>query len=384
MIKFYYNLAPNPTKVALFLEEAQLPYEPIPVDTRKGEQFAPAFLAINPNAKVPAIVDGDVTVFDSNAILLYLAEKTGKFLPPNTPAARGPMLSWLMFIARASARSRARPCISAITRRSRFHTRPTAISTKRTATGASSTRGSASTATCLARLHVRRHGVLGLGATGALRARRRRVDAAAERQAAVRRDQRASGRATSARAQGPAHIQGRDGRGGAKLHVSAERAAVGRETGTGASPQSSPRRRGEGAPSGPFPDCEAAPHPSPLPETGRGSFSPLRASEGEHALHLAPEAHGGIVSSIATSAHLTGSPAAIARFSLTPCARPSGKAARAQRIGGGHQLAVDGVAAFAVEQLAFAQVALRRGDDVAVPAARDAGRLATQADATRR
>ena len=99
MIKFYYNLAPNPMKVALFLEEAGLPYQPLPVETRKGEQFAPAYLAINPNAKVPAIVDGDVTVFDSNAILLYLAEKTGKFLPPNTPAARGPMLSWLMFIA---------------------------------------------------------------------------------------------------------------------------------------------------------------------------------------------------------------------------------------------------------------------------------------------
>lgn len=99
MIKFYYNLAPNPTKVALFLEEAQLPYEPLPVDTRRGEQFAPAYLAINPNAKVPAIVDGDVKVFDSNAILLYLAEKTGRFLPANTPAARGPMLSWLMFIA---------------------------------------------------------------------------------------------------------------------------------------------------------------------------------------------------------------------------------------------------------------------------------------------
>jgi GSH-dependent disulfide-bond oxidoreductase len=99
MIRFYYNLAPNPMKVALFLEEAQLPYEPVPIDTRKGEQFAPAYLAINPNAKVPAIVDGEVKVFDSNAILLYLAEKTGKFLPPSAPAARGPMLSWLMFIA---------------------------------------------------------------------------------------------------------------------------------------------------------------------------------------------------------------------------------------------------------------------------------------------
>ena len=99
MIKFYYNLAPNPTKVALFLEESGLPYELVPVDTRKGEQFAPAYAAINPNCKVPAIVDGDVTVFDSNAILLYLAEKTGKFLPENTPAARGQLLSWLMFVA---------------------------------------------------------------------------------------------------------------------------------------------------------------------------------------------------------------------------------------------------------------------------------------------
>ena len=71
----------------------------MPVDTRKGDQFKPAFLAINPNGKVPAIVDGDVTVFDSNAILLYLAEKTGKFLPDNTPQARGELLSWLMFVA---------------------------------------------------------------------------------------------------------------------------------------------------------------------------------------------------------------------------------------------------------------------------------------------
>jgi GST-like protein len=99
MLKFYYNLAPNPTKVALCLEEMGLPYEPVPVDTRKGEQHSPAFLAINPNAKVPAIVDGDATVFDSNAILLWLAEKTGQFLPANTPAARGEMLSWMMFVA---------------------------------------------------------------------------------------------------------------------------------------------------------------------------------------------------------------------------------------------------------------------------------------------
>jgi len=97
MLKFYYSLAPNPMKVALFLEEAGVPYEPVPVDTRKGEQHAPAFTALNPNAKVPVIVDGDQTVFDSSAILLYLAEKTGQFLPE--PAHRGALLSWLMFTA---------------------------------------------------------------------------------------------------------------------------------------------------------------------------------------------------------------------------------------------------------------------------------------------
>src|SRR5262249_43413846 len=72
---------------------------PVPVDGRKGDQHRPEYKAVNPNAKVPSIVDGDVTVFDSNAILLYLAEKTGKFLPENTPKARGELLSWLMFVA---------------------------------------------------------------------------------------------------------------------------------------------------------------------------------------------------------------------------------------------------------------------------------------------
>src|SRR5215218_9755502 len=62
MIKFYFNLAPNPTKVALCLEEMGLKYEAVPVDTRKGEQHTDAFLAINPNAKVPAIIDDGVTV----------------------------------------------------------------------------------------------------------------------------------------------------------------------------------------------------------------------------------------------------------------------------------------------------------------------------------
>jgi GSH-dependent disulfide-bond oxidoreductase len=99
MIRFFYHPSPNPAKVALFLEEAGLEYELVPVDTRRGEQFSPDFLQVNPNAKTPALTDGDVTVFDSNAILLYLAEKTGTFLPENTPAGRAQLLSWLMFVA---------------------------------------------------------------------------------------------------------------------------------------------------------------------------------------------------------------------------------------------------------------------------------------------
>lgn len=100
MLKFFYNAAPNPMKIALLLEELGLPYEAIPVDTRKGQQFEAAFLAINPNAKVPAIVDGEVTVFDSNAILLYLADRAKAFAPSDMASAeRGQMLSWLMFIA---------------------------------------------------------------------------------------------------------------------------------------------------------------------------------------------------------------------------------------------------------------------------------------------
>src|SRR5438045_9568621 len=98
MIKFYYSTAPNPMKVALCLEEMGLAYEPIPVDTRKGEQHKPGYLAVNPNAKVPSIVDDEVTMFDSNAIVLYLAEKTSKLLPKK-PAERRPILAWLRLVA---------------------------------------------------------------------------------------------------------------------------------------------------------------------------------------------------------------------------------------------------------------------------------------------
>jgi GST-like protein len=99
MLKFYYNAAPNPMKVSLFLEESGLDYDPVPIDGRAGDQHKPEFLAVNPNAKVPVIIDDGITVFDSNAILLYLAQKTGKFLPEDTSEARAQLLSWLMFVA---------------------------------------------------------------------------------------------------------------------------------------------------------------------------------------------------------------------------------------------------------------------------------------------
>jgi GST-like protein len=103
MIRFYYHPTPNPAKVALFLEETGLPYEVVPIDTAKGRQHTTEFRAINPNGKVPAIVDTDgpggaeVRVFDSTAILLYLGDKTGKLM--GTPADYGELLSWLFFIA---------------------------------------------------------------------------------------------------------------------------------------------------------------------------------------------------------------------------------------------------------------------------------------------
>lgn len=99
MIKFYFHPTPNPMKVALMLEETGLSYELVPVDTRKGEQLKPDYMGLNPNAKTPTLTDGDAVVFDSNAILMYLAEKTGQFLPTNDPKTRGEFLSWLMFVA---------------------------------------------------------------------------------------------------------------------------------------------------------------------------------------------------------------------------------------------------------------------------------------------
>src|SRR5260370_9803843 len=103
MIRFYFHPTPNPAKVALMLEETALAYQVIPIDTSKGEQHTPAFRAINPNGKVPAIVDTEgpgakeARVFDSGAILLYLGENTGRLI--SSPADSPELLSWLFFIA---------------------------------------------------------------------------------------------------------------------------------------------------------------------------------------------------------------------------------------------------------------------------------------------
>ncbi len=97
MIDLYTFSTPNGRKVSIMLEEVGLPYNVRKIDITKGEQFAPEFVAINPNSKIPAIIDrdSDITVFESGAILMYLAEKTGQFLPDGQKE-RFQVLSWLM------------------------------------------------------------------------------------------------------------------------------------------------------------------------------------------------------------------------------------------------------------------------------------------------
>ncbi len=98
MIQFYFHTTPNPMKAALLLEELQTPYELHVIDILKGEQHLPAYQEINPNGKVPALIDEKVRIFDSHAIMLYLAEKNQRFIP-TAAADRATMLSWLMLIA---------------------------------------------------------------------------------------------------------------------------------------------------------------------------------------------------------------------------------------------------------------------------------------------
>lgn len=102
MIDLYTWTTPNGRKISIMLEEIGLPYTAHPVNISKDEQFAPDFLKISPNNKIPAIVDSDgpggkpISVFESGSILFYLAEKTGKLMPAD-PAGRYETMTWLMF-----------------------------------------------------------------------------------------------------------------------------------------------------------------------------------------------------------------------------------------------------------------------------------------------
>ena len=102
MIDLYYAPTPNGWKITIMLEECSLPYRIVPVNLGKGDQFKPEFLTISPNNRMPVIVDDDgpqgkkISVFESGAILLYLGEKTGKFLPTH-PVERIKVLEWLFW-----------------------------------------------------------------------------------------------------------------------------------------------------------------------------------------------------------------------------------------------------------------------------------------------
>lgn len=102
MIELYYWPTPNGWKITILLEELGLDYKVIPVNILKGEQYMPEFIALNPNNKIPVLVDFDsvdgapVTLFESGAIMLYLAEKTGQFFA-DTTRGKYEVLQWLMF-----------------------------------------------------------------------------------------------------------------------------------------------------------------------------------------------------------------------------------------------------------------------------------------------
>jgi GST-like protein len=99
-LDFFSWPTPNGRKVAIFLEEAEIAYNLVPVDTTKGDQFSPSYLSLNPNNKIPTIVDfrngQPWTVFESGAILLHLAEREGRFLPSD-PRGRSECVQWLMW-----------------------------------------------------------------------------------------------------------------------------------------------------------------------------------------------------------------------------------------------------------------------------------------------
>jgi glutathione S-transferase len=99
-MKLYYFPSPNPQKIRFALNELGLECETVPVDLLKREQRSPEFLKLNPYGRVPVFVDGDLTLWESHAILAYLGEKTGR-LWPTTPAGRADALRWLFFLTSA-------------------------------------------------------------------------------------------------------------------------------------------------------------------------------------------------------------------------------------------------------------------------------------------
>src|SRR5215211_5419680 len=142
MIELYTWSTPNGRKVSIMLEELGLPYNVHPVNIGKDDQFKPEFVAINPNSKIPAIVDPDgpdgrpVSMMESGAILIYLADKTGKLMPASQQGRYdGSCFRWA-----ASAQFSARSITSCAPRKNRFRTRSTATRRKRGGSMACSTR----------------------------------------------------------------------------------------------------------------------------------------------------------------------------------------------------------------------------------------------------
>lgn len=134
-VDFYYHPTPNPSKVALFLEESGIAYRLVPVDIAKGNQHSAEFRALNPNGKVPVVVENGIAIFDSSAILLHLAGKAGAFLGEQSDQGQAELLSWLMFIASGVGPSRVKRSTSRTTHLLARRTGCIAIALRLSATG---------------------------------------------------------------------------------------------------------------------------------------------------------------------------------------------------------------------------------------------------------
>src|SRR5208283_1170153 len=141
MIDLYTAPTPNGWKASVTLEELGLPYETHAMNLAKNEQKEPWFLAINPNGRIPAIIDRDcanLAIFESGAIMIHLAEKAGRLLPKD-PAGRARVLSWLMFQMGGVGPMMVKRTSFSATSRRRFSPRSTATRTSRGASSRSST-----------------------------------------------------------------------------------------------------------------------------------------------------------------------------------------------------------------------------------------------------